>query len=180
MEYNLRATNSTINDVHSKFLEFKQWLGPDGQIWRLGKHEMTQNLATWHYYLPEGVIIIEAQRGFGGVKLKIKDFAKGKAEIFVNELVWFGFENVTPQTGQSQAAKKRKRNANLATLNSVKDAMEDWLTRSMSITAAAENNGTSPARIRKYIRQVLEMVDIKTRDEWIKLLKAMGELENHS
>lgn len=79
--------------------------------------------------------------------------------------------------GLYKPLQKRDRKVSIEVLYSSRDAMAEWLDNGISITAAAELNGTDPKTIRSHIEAVLYIVEPAKRDKWIQLLKALGELD---
>ncbi len=61
------------------------------------------------------------------------------------------------------------------TLENTRLAMIDWLDRNKSINASCETNGIDDETMKKYIPNILAIIDERKRTEWIKKIRALGK-----
>jgi hypothetical protein len=80
-------------------------------------------------------------------------------------------------TGISNGKAKRRRGPSRDDLEACKQAMGYWLDDAKSIQEAADLAGIDRQTVKRWIRNVLQMVDQDTGERWTRVLKALGELD---
>jgi len=87
------------------------------------------------------------------------------------------FENIKFTIKHALTPKNsRKKKVPIEKLLLVKKAMEYWLDEGKNLTPASELAGVDKKTVRKYISDVLEIIEPEKRKKWEPLLKALGEL----
>jgi hypothetical protein len=76
---------------------------------------------------------------------------------------------------QAKGPIERKRGPNEGTLKLCEIAMRFWLDDVKPLKAAVKQAGTTEKTVERYIPNVLEMQDTKTRARWIARLRALGK-----